>query len=637
MNKEKKYFSYLLPILLLSVGTGIFFNNCSKSSFDTLRDDSSFVIASTVADESSNSDYYVSCVPKLNSKLIATEESPTASTVKYSEEVFTNNQITTSEVLIVKVSHKCLKENSNLSILSQAIKNRPEGLINDLEFGSYQFKFGTSISRSNFEAIINSDPCIAFIDKNATYYINTVGTLNDTYYSMQSHLAAIGHAEVYSKIFNSSNGINKEVRIAIIDSGVDTSNPDLIDNVLRDTYDQVIGLNAIANNRDFADSGFHGTHVAGLAAATSGNGIGVSGVLGSFVKIIPIRVSNNGSSVDLDAVINGINWATKQKADVINMSLSATGAGGDRPLLREALDNALSNGVTVVVAAGNDGQVITKDSNIVAKKDCSGKSLTDSSGKVIGMDTAHIYPMKYASSKKGLLSVGSIDALDGTISCFSNRSTEFVEIMAPGSAGSVGIISTVPSMISSLGYANKAYGGPINGTSMSSPVVAGAAALAIALARSRGYNALPEQVESLLTLGSIQDPKLSSYVRNGNRLNLPKLVSLIDQDTHISSTSTTDRSQAYGVLKISKQPVAKKVIIGDSVSFEVAPSTDSSILINYQWYRNGKIITGATSRTLTIPKVMASHAGAYQVQMSSGKTKINSEVTSLTVGNQYCN
>lgn len=631
-NRAIKFFFGV--IIAGGLTTVVFFNNCSKSSFDTIRDDSSFVIASTIDDGSVDNDYFVSCIPKTSSKLVTTTLS---SEIKYSPDILTDTMVSKDTTLVVKVDHKCLSTNNKLSPISMALKNRPQGLILDLEFGSYKYNLTESLSKIQFEELINSDECISFVDKNNTYYISSAGDINDVYYANQDHLTAIAHKDIYKNIFNSMNGINKEVRVAIIDSGVDTSNPDLINNMLRDTSEQVIGLNALSNNKNVADSGFHGTHVAGITAASSGNGIGISGVLGASIKIIPIRVSNDGSSVDLDAVINGINWAAKQKADVINMSLSAKGAKGDRPLLREAIDFAIKSGTTIVVAAGNDGQVITQNSNLVPMKDCSGNYYKDANGNIIGMDTAHVYPMKYASSINGLISVGSVDAITGLLSCFSNRSPEFVEILAPGSASTIGIISTVPSIISNLGYANKYNGSPINGTSMSSPVVAGAAAMTIALARSRGYSALPEQVEKLLTKGAIQDPTLTSYAKNGQKLNLKSLVNLIDQDTHLQTSSTIDRSNAYGNIVIAQQPENKKVVLGEKVDLELTLNESSSILINYQWYRNGRVITGANSRTLSIPKVMASHAGTYQVVLSAGKTKISSSTATLVVGSQYCN
>jgi hypothetical protein len=632
MNK-RKILIFTSVVFGSTICGSILFTNCSKSSFSTRRDDSSFVIASTIEDENQNSKYLVSCLAKTFNKTAVLK---LAEIKKYSEDVLTNDSVTPETVLVVKIDHQCLANSTSLSPISNTLKNRPEGLISDLEFGSYKYSFTATVPRADFENIINNDACIHYIDKNTTYTISSSGDTDDQYYNMQTHLSYIKHPLIYKKVFNPLNGINKEVRIAIIDSGVDISNPDLTNNILRDVRDQVIGLNAISNNTDVSDSGFHGTHVAGIAGASSGNQIGVSGVLGAMVKIIPIRVSNDGSSVDLDAVINGIYWATKQKADVINMSLSAKGAAGNRPLFKEAIANAIAGGVTVVVAAGNDGQTITTDSSIVTMKDCYGNPLKNNLGQTLVMDTSHVYPMKYSNLFNGLISVGSVDTVSNSISCFSNRSSTYVKIMAPGSAGTLGIISTVPTRISALGYANKVGLSPINGTSMSSPVVAGAAALTISLARSRGYNPLPEQIEKLLLKGSIKTDTLKSYAVDGNNLDLNSLIELIDQDTNINSTSSTERTASFGNIQIAAQPANKQAILGETVNFEVMTTESSSILINYQWYRNNKILTGANSRILTIPKTLASHSGEYHVVLSAGKTTVTSQKATLTLGKQYC-
>lgn len=608
----RNFLFFWISLGFIGLGLSTLFNNCAGSSFSTLSDGSSLVAPFKIEDDPSLVGV-VDCLPKeaLNGAPVKSKLNfKDLDLRKYSEEVFDDDHILTNSVLIVKVSHQCLAKSNTLSAVSRTIKERPEGLIADIETGAYQYSFPSVMRRSEFETLIDSDPCILFVDKNAVFEISSAGDVNDQYYTQQKYLQEINHSQIYKKIFNSQNGINKEVRLAIIDSGMDTTNPDLTANVLRDQQDKVIGLNAIDNSAEVADAGFHGTHVAGIAGASSGNTVGISGVLGSSIKLIPIRVSVDGTRVDMDAVINGINWATQQKADVINMSLSSTGPGSNRPLFQEAIANAIANNVLVVVAAGNDGQMVTENSQI--------------------------YPMKYAASMPGLISVGSVDALTNAISSFSNRSSTYVKIMAPGSSGNDGILSTVPSRVSALGYANKVGGNPIHGTSMASPMVAGAGALVTALVRSRGFKGSPEQVERALTAGSVQDPNLINYSVKGQRLDLSRLIALVDRETGISSDSTTPRTEASGMVSIATQPLKTNALVGSPIKLEVTPSSDSSIFLNYQWYRNGRPLPGAESSSLLVPKTTESHAGLYQVEISAGATKVRSSKVRVTLGKAEC-
>jgi len=211
--------------------------------------------------------------------------------------------------------------------------------------------------------------------------------------------------------------------VAVIDSGVDGSHPDLAGALVR-------GVNTRTDRGDYSnpttDQDGHGTHVAGIIAARTGNGKGVSGVAPK-ASIMPVKVLDADGGGWMGDVIEGIVWAADHGADVINMSLG----GPDADFSATAVNYAISKGVVVVAAAGNEGS------------------------------SAPSYP----AALPGVLSVSAL-ARDGSVDTYSNHGPT-VDLAAPGTA----ILSTVPD-----GYAF------MSGTSMAAPQVAGVAALVAAIA-----------------------------------------------------------------------------------------------------------------------------------------------------------
>ena len=211
-------------------------------------------------------------------------------------------------------------------------------------------------------------------------------------------------------------GGTKTVKVAIIDTGIDSKHPDLAGQV-------VGGRDFVNNDSDPMDDQGHGTHVAGTVAALTNNGVGVAGIAWGS-SLVAVKVLGANGSGYTSAIADGINYAVSQGAKVINMSL---GSSQTNTTLTTAVNNALAAGVVVVCAAGNDGRST---------------------------------PM-YPAAIKGVVAVGSTDSLDNR-SSFSNYGT-WVTVAAPGS----GIVST---------YKGGGYQ-TMSGTSMASPHVAGVAAL----------------------------------------------------------------------------------------------------------------------------------------------------------------
>lgn len=166
---------------------------------------------------------------------------------------------------------------------------------------------------------------------------------NDPEFSRQWGLVKIGAETAWQ------TGTGKGTTIAVVDTGVDLAHEDLAGKLA----DRSTWKDFVADDANPQDENGHGTHVAGIAAAATGNGRGVAGTAPD-ARIMPVRVldeTGNGNGADVSA---GIRWAVDHGAHVINLSLS----GVTQPIFGPSFDSALKyawrNGVICVVAAGNN-------------------------------------------------------------------------------------------------------------------------------------------------------------------------------------------------------------------------------------------------------------------------------------------
>lgn len=224
---------------------------------------------------------------------------------------------------------------------------------------------------------------------------------------------------------------SSRVIVAVIDTGVDYTHPDLRDNILRDPAGNVVGWDFANQDANPMDDNSHGTHVAGTIGAVGNNGVGVIGVCPT-VRIMPVKfLGADGSGSTANAVL-AIDFAVEHGARILNCSW---GGGGVSDLLLEAIQRAKKAGVLVVAAAGNEGR---------------------------NNDENPSYPANYNQFSDNVLSIAATDSRDA-LAGFSNYGRDTVDLCAPG----VGIMSTLPRN----GY------GSYSGTSMATPHVSGAAAL----------------------------------------------------------------------------------------------------------------------------------------------------------------
>ena len=187
--------------------------------------------------------------------------------------------------------------------------------------------------------------------------------VNDPYRARQWGLDTI-QAE---KAWTVSNGAG--ALVAVVDTGVDLGHPDLAANLVTFADADMVEPGGTCTGKKAArtctqdgpqDKNGHGTHVAGIVAAVTGNGVGVAGTAPG-AKVLPVRVLDAEGSGTTDQVAAGIRYAADKGADVINLSLGfLSGLGqvvkltGDLDPVYGAVDYAWSKGAVVVIAAGND-------------------------------------------------------------------------------------------------------------------------------------------------------------------------------------------------------------------------------------------------------------------------------------------
>jgi hypothetical protein len=273
------------------------------------------------------------------------------------------------------------------------------------------------------------------------------------------------------------------VRVAVLDSGIDDTHPDL--------QGQVVDGRTFVSSSWETDTNGHGTFVAGEVAAALNNGTGIAGV-GFPVGLLIAKIVRADGTISPDAEARAIHWAVDRGAQVINMSFGGVRDPHDRsldtysPLEAAAVQYAVSKGVLVVAAVGN-------------------------------ADSAPTEPWNYAGYPAALPHVLGVSALnrDGSVPNFSNRDARYVDIAAPGES----IFSTLPKALTLTtrpscipqGYSDC---GPIEfrrgeGTSFAAPQVSAAAALLFATDPALQS----DQVSTILTRAALDSNRDTGCLR----------------------------------------------------------------------------------------------------------------------------
>lgn len=272
---------------------------------------------------------------------------------------------------------------------------------------------------------------------------------------------------------------SEDVLLAVIDTGIDYTHPDLKNNLWVNEAelngqegvdddgngfsDDIYGINSFANNGNPLDGHGHGTHCAGVIGAVH-NEIGVAGVMAN-VKIMGVKIFSDSGKTSVEAIVRGIEYAVKNGAKIMSNSW---GGRQQSQGIADAIKAAGEAGVLFVAAAGNG--------NIW--------------GMGINIDKKPVYPAGYDFDH--VLSVGSITN-KGKRSRFSNYGKKGVDLFAPGSS----IVSTFKKQ----GYQF------LSGTSMATPHASGVAGLV--LSEFPGADAL--EIKSRIMEGT---RKLKAFSKN---------------------------------------------------------------------------------------------------------------------------
>lgn len=370
----------------------------------------------------------------------------------------------------------------------------------------------------NLANVMSSDPNIASVEPNYIYqaFENRAQAGGDPKEEKLWFLDMIGARQAWQKVPAAKE---EDIIVAVLDTGVQYDHDDLVNNIWRNPkeipdnlkdddsngyVDDVHGWNFVENNQlpysyktplpvlsidpetgdyrcspdptvSFYEN--HGSHVAGTIAAVHDNNEGIKGIARN-VKIMPVRViGGTCRRGDVMNILRGILYAVENGATIINLSL---GGSGRSELMAQAFEMLSREGILVVAAAGN--------------------SARDNDGK------GRAYPASYPSD--GIISVAATDHHD-KLAEFSNYGRNNVDIAAPG----VDIYSTIPrdrGIFPGSGYGN------MRGTSMSAPMVAGAAALIWA------QNPQLTNIQVKQKLLSSVDPvqALNGKILTGGRLNI---------------------------------------------------------------------------------------------------------------------
>jgi thermitase len=437
----------------------------------------------------------------------------------------------------------------------------------------------------------SAHPQVAYAEPD--YIAEVVGEPDDTYFDKQWGMQKVQAPEAWGITTGSAS-----VSIAILDTGIDLDHPDLIDKIV--------------DNVNFTDSPTaddvygHGTHVAGIAAASTNNGIGVAG-LSYDATIMNVKVLRDNGSGYHSWIAAGIIWAADNGAEVINMSL---GGGDSSQILEDAVNYAWSKGVVVVAAAGNNGNSFL------------------------------CYPAGYANC----IAVAATDRYDALAS-WSDYG-DWVDVAAPGT----GIYSALKG--DSYGYKS--------GTSMASPHVAGLSALVFTTVNDiNGNGYLNDEVRNRIEtscddigISGIGSGRINAARAVGGVPALPGAISgqVTDAEdgsaisgAQVSDGIRTSFTDSAGKYTIDSVPPGNYQVVADKEGYESSSLTvtilqGSTAVVDFSL--SEVIVTGAITGSVTDAEDGSPVAGAV---VSDGTRTTTTDasgeytITGVPVGNYQVN
>ena len=430
--------------------------------------------------------------------------------------------------------------------------------------GIFELKLNRGVSVDVAIHKLSRYPEVLYAEPDYKLYASNIP--NDPHFSLQWALKNTGQkggmpgADIGAPdAWNISTG-NRDIVVAVIDTGVDYTHPDLRDNIWtnpgetgiddngndratngidddHDGYvDDVHGINAITGTGDPKDDYGHGTHCAGIIGGVGNNSVGIAGINWN-VSIMPLKfLSSSGSGYTSDA-IKCLEYVISMKENGTNIRVTSNswGGGGYSQALYDAIAATRDAGILFVAAAGNSN---------------------------LNTDYYKTYPSCY-----NLTNIVSVAASDNTdkLAHFSNYGYSTVDVAAPG----VDIYSTMPTYPVTM----NAYGLSENycnltGTSMATPYVSGLAALISA--KNPSYNFLNTKNLILNTAEPVSD--LENKVLSGGRINAYDALSF-------SPTGMTSMVESPG--KDSMLLLKKQIPVVVCLSDGVHPITNATVNVRF--------------------------------------------------------
>lgn len=336
--------------------------------------------------------------------------------------------------------------------------------------------------------------------------------------------------------------------IAILDSGCDPSHPDLIDKY-------VPGYNFFDNNTNTADVRGHGTAVAGCAAASTNNGIGIAGA-GRDCKLMPVRIADSTGYAYWSTLAQALQWAADKGAKVANASFAC----GESTTVQSAARYMNSKGGVFVCSAGNQATQLT------------------------GANTTEI------------ICVGATDSADNLAS-FSNWGTS-VDVVAPG------VATYTTQMGGTYGY--------WSGTSFSSPITAGVCALIL----SANPTLKAADVDKILKSSAVDlgDPGPDSKFANG-RIDAKQAL-VLTSNTNTTITPPPPGPDIIPPVVSITYPTEGQIFLKSTTSSVPVNvnATDNVGVIRVELYVNGKYITNDTTAPFSFSwNVKRTLSGNYNI------------------------
>jgi subtilisin family serine protease len=374
-----------------------------------------------------------------------------------------------------------------------------------------------------------SDPNVEYAEPN--YIIRAAIAPNDPYFRNQwalyndgSYAGGTSGADIKApSAWDISTG-SSSIVIAVFDTGIDYKHPDLVGNIwtnpgessCTDGYDEdgngfsddCYGWNFVDNNNNPKDDDGHGTHVAGIIAATGNNGNGIAGVMW-HAKLMAVKILDEEGVGQNSELIEAINYVVSLKQRGVNIRVINASLGGNEysKAVEDTIWSANAEGILFIAAAGNGGEDGIGDNN----------------------DLIPFYPASYRPFN--IISVAATDQNDARVP-FSNFGVNSVHVAAPG----VYTFSTVPYVLNQSGYGILEYKA---GTSMAAPHVSGLAGLLFSYydgVQNTSFNCW--QVRNTILRYVDTNPTLVGWISTGGRINAYKALSSLLVPTNLTAKTT---------------------------------------------------------------------------------------------------